>query len=643
MNPKISVILSTYNHIDLLPRAVNSILNQTFKDFEFIIINDGSTDKTQEYLKTLIDGRIRFVVHEQNRGIRPSYNEGLQMAEGKYITWISSDNFHFPTFLEKFVKVLDENPDAVFAYSAFYWMNSKGETTGKNEQVYLGHHALILGSPGIASFMYRRSIHEKLGYLFDIGVASDTDFWIRMSEEYGINSFVYVQEPLMYYLLDETVDTMKQVKDGRMQISLNKLMDRVIKRRRNIRQAYKPHILYVAHTFPPRSFTGTETYSYNLAKGIMGKGYNVSVVHREMGESNLIELKSYNDIQVYNILSQGDIGILDGHYKQQDIEFNFIRLLDDVRPDIIHFQHIMGLPFSLIDISKKCGYPVCISLHDFWFICPLTFLVKTDGTVHHNPPATIDECVNCMKMGEGWNIAQLASTYFHLAYRLNYAKELLEKSDYNVCASRYVRRIFNQVFGRESTAMVELAPLGLPPMGQLYSHPKGRPLTFGFFGAIHPVKNVKMVVEVFKKIKGDIQLVIWGTGIKEYIEEIQIDDDPRIRYLGPYTPDQLSYVLSTMDVSIHPSLNESYSLSIRESLQAGIPVIISNAEVYKEIPNIGMCSWCFGNEDSLRHAIMRFIDGGPQLIEQMKSAIPKIRLIDEDIEEWDQRYKNLLK
>jgi glycosyltransferase involved in cell wall biosynthesis len=303
----------------------------------------------------------------------------------------------------------------------------------------------------------------------------------------------------------------------------------------------------------------------------------------------------------------------------------------------------MGLPFSLIDISKKCGYPVCISLHDFWFICPLTFLVKTDGTVHHNPPATIDECVNCMKMGEGWNIAQLASTYFHLAYRLNYAKELLEKSDYNVCASRYVRRIFNQVFGRESTAMVELAPLGLPPMGQLYSHPKGRPLTFGFFGAIHPVKNVKMVVEVFKKIKGDIQLVIWGTGIKEYIEEIQIDDDPRIRYLGPYTPDQLSYVLSTMDVSIHPSLNESYSLSIRESLQAGIPVIISNAEVYKEIPNIGMCSWCFGNEDSLRHAIMRFIDGGPQLIEQMKSAIPKIRLIDEDIEEWDQRYKNLLR
>lgn len=645
MSPKISVILSTFNHMTYLPRCINSILGQTFKDYEFIILNDGSTDNTEEYLKTLInDPRLVFITHQENMGIRFSYNEGLKLAQGDYISFIGSDDFFFPAFLEKLSEVLDSNSNAILTYSAFYWLNSKGETTGMNKEVYWGAHNLMQSSPGIASFMYRREVHNEVGFLRDIGCAADTDFWVRLSEKYGTGRIVYVPQPLCYFMMDETVDSYKRLESGDTAKSTKLLMDGVIERRERRRDSlfHRPRILFVTHTFPPRSYTGTELYAYNLAKGLIGEEYDVSVLYRVHDEPKLVKT-AFDGIDIYNICSKWDQRELSSHYKNDEMERNFVMLLDQGHFDLIHFHHTMGLPFSLIDIAKRCGYPVCVSIHDFWYICPLTFLVKTDGTVHREAPETVDECVNCMKMGEGWNTMQLASTYFHLAYRLNYIREIFEKVDIITCASEYVKRIYREARIDDIVPRFELAPLGLPSGGP-YHHPdNNRPLTFGFFGAIHPIKNVHMMVSAFKKVPGDIRLVIWGTGIDEYIKQIEIDDDERIQYKGPYTPRDLPRVFSSMDISIHPSLNESYSLTVRESLQAGVPVIVSGAEVYHEIQNISLCSLSFDSENGLVNAISRIAGSPRTMIQQMKEAIPKIRSIDKDVEEWNQRYKNLLK
>ncbi len=112
-HPAISVIMPTYNRAELLPRAINSILWQTYKDFEFIIVDDGSTDDTARLLKEYADKdkRIRILRNEKNKGIAYSRQRGLDAARGKYIAVMDSDDWSVPERLQKQIDFMDKNPE----------------------------------------------------------------------------------------------------------------------------------------------------------------------------------------------------------------------------------------------------------------------------------------------------------------------------------------------------------------------------------------------------------------------------------------------------------------------------------------------------------------------------------------------------
>lgn len=120
--PTVSVIMSTYNRADLLPRAIKSILNQTYKDFEFIIVDDGSTDHTENILLGFAnkDSRIKLIKNKKNLGLIASRNKSLEAARGKYIAIMDSDDQAFPNRLEKTLKVFKENPDVDAVSAATY-------------------------------------------------------------------------------------------------------------------------------------------------------------------------------------------------------------------------------------------------------------------------------------------------------------------------------------------------------------------------------------------------------------------------------------------------------------------------------------------------------------------------------------------
>ena len=94
MLPKVSIIIPTYNRANLLPRAINSVLNQTFKDFELIIVDDGSTDNTRKVVKEFEekDSRIKYIWQENFGGPAKPTNTGLKISKGKYIAFLDSDN-----------------------------------------------------------------------------------------------------------------------------------------------------------------------------------------------------------------------------------------------------------------------------------------------------------------------------------------------------------------------------------------------------------------------------------------------------------------------------------------------------------------------------------------------------------------------
>lgn len=119
--PTVSVVMSTYNRADLMPKAVQSILDQTYKDFEFIIVNDGSKDNTRALLKELAakDKRIKVLENDKNRGLIYSLNRGIAAARGTYIARMDDDDFSLPMRLEKQVAYLSEHPEIAVLGSWF--------------------------------------------------------------------------------------------------------------------------------------------------------------------------------------------------------------------------------------------------------------------------------------------------------------------------------------------------------------------------------------------------------------------------------------------------------------------------------------------------------------------------------------------
>lgn len=109
--PKVSVLMPAYNSEKYIAEAIESILNQTFTDFEFIIINDGSTDNTAKIVRQYTDKRIKFIDNKKNQGLIAVLNQGLDLCRGEYIARMDSDDISRPQRFEKQVKYMDENPD----------------------------------------------------------------------------------------------------------------------------------------------------------------------------------------------------------------------------------------------------------------------------------------------------------------------------------------------------------------------------------------------------------------------------------------------------------------------------------------------------------------------------------------------------
>ncbi len=186
--PKVSVIMSVRNGEAYLKACIDSILGQTFGDFEFIIVDDASTDASavliDEY--TLADDRVRLVGNKENLGLTKSLNIALKKARGEYIARMDADDIAFPERFEKQVKFLDENKDYGLVGSWAELINEKSETIG--EQRYPTKYenlskSLIRFNPFFhSSIMMRKSSLDTAGfYNEDWKYAQDYELFFRLN------------------------------------------------------------------------------------------------------------------------------------------------------------------------------------------------------------------------------------------------------------------------------------------------------------------------------------------------------------------------------------------------------------------------------------------------------------------------------
>lgn len=183
----ISVVMPVYNHEEYLREAVESILGQTFRNFEFIVINDGSTDNTPKILRSYHDMRLRVVDFKKHRGLVAALNHGLKKARGRYLARMDADDISLPCRLERQFYFMEAHPAIVACGTFFESFYLDGTRKLKTYSVNPDEIRceLLFGSPiAHPTAIIRRHALETNGIKYDPNFkeAEDYDFWIKLSK-----------------------------------------------------------------------------------------------------------------------------------------------------------------------------------------------------------------------------------------------------------------------------------------------------------------------------------------------------------------------------------------------------------------------------------------------------------------------------
>ena len=198
--PKVTVLMSVYNGERYLHESIESILNQTFKDFGFLIINDGSTDNTPKILKSYKDQRIKIISNKNNLGLTKSLNKGIKLAKGEYIARQDVDDVSLSERLEKQVKFLNSYPSyaAVGTFTKIINEDSKVIFLLRNP-IYFHEikRALMINNCIVhGSIMMRKNcLLETSFYDESMKRSQDYELWLRLSEKYklaNLPEFLYL-------------------------------------------------------------------------------------------------------------------------------------------------------------------------------------------------------------------------------------------------------------------------------------------------------------------------------------------------------------------------------------------------------------------------------------------------------------------
>ncbi len=194
--PLVSIVLPVYNGEKFLAQSIESVLNQTYKNLELIIVNDNSSDSSLDIAQDFAskDNRVKIITNTTNQKLPESLNIGFRQSTGNYLSWTSDDNFYNNDAIEKMVDFLEENQDNVMVCADFYKLNIDTNET-MPLQLKVSAQEMINGNCVGACFLYKADIAKQVGeYNKEKFLVEDYDYWLRMMLKGNIghiNEFLY--------------------------------------------------------------------------------------------------------------------------------------------------------------------------------------------------------------------------------------------------------------------------------------------------------------------------------------------------------------------------------------------------------------------------------------------------------------------
>lgn len=438
-------------------------------------------------------------------------------------------------------------------------------------------------------------------------------------------------------------------------------------------------IVLATHHFLPNYTAGAELYAYRVARWLHSQGHAVEVVCIESVTNGTTkptsEPDTYEGLLVHRLhldLSQAPEPFR-WSFRNPEIGSWFDSFLRDTRPDLMHINSCYLLSATVLQVAYEVGIPTVLTLHDYWFLCPLITLLRRDGSICRHPVEAI-RCVWCLlsakrryrmpdralrgrlgdaftKIGRSEIVAKAIGLMPQIAAmeeRRSFLKQALGMVDVAICPSRF---LMDKVaaYGFQPRRMVYL-PFGLENVAPLSNQPNERreKLRIGYLGQIAPRKGVDLLLMAFKKLRpkpGECELIIYGhvASASSYGRKLLriAGDHPFITFAGPYPNSEVGRVLNSVDIVVVPSVwYENRPTVIIEAFAYRTPVIASDLGGMAELVRDGENGLLFapGDANDLARQLQRLLDD-PRLLPTLRAGIGPVKSVAQEMDELEEIYR----
>jgi glycosyltransferase involved in cell wall biosynthesis len=397
-------------------------------------------------------------------------------------------------------------------------------------------------------------------------------------------------------------------------------------------------ILLVSHKYPPHALGGVEVYTHNLALALRTR-HQVAVFFRHDGSDDapLAEHDEESDGVLARRISCTPTGLAAsvageflGTFLNRQIEDSFGRFVAQVKPDLIHVQHVMALSAGLLRLARQAGVPVVLTLHDYWFICGNSQLIWPDTQTCRGKAWGMN-CVRCAAAARFpsplvlWLRPALAPLFLYRDWVVRRAA--LQASQFLAPSRFLINQYVAAGFPAERFLYLEN---GLPTeaIRRISWRPADGPLRVTFLGSLAWQKGVHILAQAFNGLPpGAARLRIWGdlAVFPAYVDQVRhLLTHPDAQLMGRIANERVGEVLADSDVMVVPSLwYENSPVVIQEARAAGVPVVAADHGALAEKVRHGVDGLSFppGDVDALRRTLQRMLDE-PDLLPHLRANIP---------------------
>jgi glycosyltransferase involved in cell wall biosynthesis len=396
-------------------------------------------------------------------------------------------------------------------------------------------------------------------------------------------------------------------------------------------------ILHIVHQYPPEHIAGTELYTRWLAQRQAAVGHDVIVfTPLNQAKSTSTELSIEDGVRVYRRAMgvRNSTKVFLNTFRQTGLMRDFTDVLSAETPDIVHVEHLMGLPVAIGHSLRKFEVPYVIFLHDYWYGCANGQLLTNDTqTICDGPDPRYYNCGRCAVARAGLKVSGqiIAPMIAPLMRRRNESLAAVYAGAARIIApNEFVRNVYGKM-GLDTERMT-VVPIGVEFPHTGYPHSRNNQnarLKLAYIGSISPQKGIHCLVEAANSLPAEgVSLEIYGdlSVFADYADQLQRHaTHPGISFGGRLERARVWEVLAGIDVLVFPTLWYEASPSIvREAFAAGVPIIASDIGAPATMIRDGIDGLLFptGNVASLRSIFFRLMDQPDKLAELRRNIVP---------------------